>query len=195
MSVVFKTLISRIKNRYEEPQITYSTGTIPSTSRHHLAHQIEESLGDDRSIVNQLDDTLASTMEKLRIMEESEQFLGTRIRKYRKMLADHQMRINSDESGMDEAEKERQLKQQDQLQLKICDVIDTHKSILREVEILRRKLNDLERKRDDLKEKQNQCEEFLIASVELDLDDDGDDAVVMEMGVLNRIEPSQLEIS
>ena len=111
------------------------------------------------------------------------------------MLADHQMRINSDESGMDEAEKERQLKQQDQLQLKICDVIDTHKSILREVEILRRKLNDLERKRDDLKEKQNQCEEFLIASVELDLDDDGDDAVVMEMGVLNRIEPSQLEIS
>ena len=45
------------------------------------------------------------------------------------------------------------------------------------------------------KEKQNQCEEFLIASVEIDLDDDGDDAVVMEMGVLNRIEPSQLEIS
>lgn len=182
-------------NRYKDPQITHSVGTVPTANRHHLAHQIEKSLGDDRSIVKTLDEALNITGGKLRIMEESEQFLGTRIRKYRKLLAEHQMRINGEEIGITNDEKERHLKQQDQLQLKICDVIDTHKSILREVEILRRKINDLERKRDDLKSDHEQCEEFLIASAKLDLDGDYDDAADMEMGVLKHIEPSHLEIS
>ena len=202
MSVVFKTLISRIKNRYDQPQITHAAaGAIPSTNRQHLAHQIEESLGDDsRSIVDQLDETLRNTIEKLQIMEESEQFLGTRITKYRKLLAEYQIRTSRldeyNRNEINEAERIRRLRQQDQLQLQICDVIDTHKSILREVEILRRKLFELEQKRDDLKEKQDQCEDFLVASADIDLEENtsGDDVVVMEMGALNRIESSPVEI-
>ena len=197
MSVVFKTLISRITNRYGDPQITeYQTRTIPTTTRQHIAHQIEESL-DDRSIVDEVDCTIDITRTKLDAMEDSEIFLDSRIRKYRKMLAEHQIRLHSEESGMDNAQKQRHLEQQEKFQLQICDVIDTHKNILQEVEILRRKLREIEGKRDEMTKKRDCMEEFLISSAKLDLEDNGFDAadVGMEMGVLNRIEPSQLEIS
>ena len=191
-----KNLVSRLSGR----QITESAATVPATSRQHLAHQIEETL-QDRTLVERLDDTIETTKEKLEKMEKSEQFLDTRIRKYRKMLAEQQIRINRDDNDMDEATRQKQIEQQERYQLQICDVIDIHKNILAEVETLRRKLKDLETKRDKLLTNREECEEFLVASAELDLqgaDDDntgsGEDAEDMEMGVLNRVEPSEREI-
>lgn len=191
-----KNLVSRLSGR----QITESAATVPATSRQHLAHQIEETL-QDRTLVERLDDTIETTKEKLEKMEKSEQFLDTRIRKYRKMLAEQQIRINRDDNDMDEATRQKQIEQQERYQLQICDVIDIHKNILAEVETLRRKLKDLETKRDKLLTNREECEEFLVASAELDLQGadvdntgSGEDAEDMEMGVLNRVEPSEREI-
>jgi hypothetical protein len=200
MSMV-KTLISRIILNRFKPHISATASALPSTSRQHLAHQIEENL-DDRTIVEQLDETIGSTKLKLENMEESEQFLGTRIRRYRNMLAEHQIRLQEKGVIMNEVDRERHLKQQERYQLQICDVIDIHKNILIEVEILRRKLNCLEEKRNDLICKRDECEEFLVESARLDLegcnsplDANCDSDMQLEMGVLNRIDPTELQIS
>jgi len=185
-----------MKYRYQ-PQITASAATIPTPSRHHLAHQIEETL-DDRSLTNQLDETIHTTQEKLEEMQGSEQFLDTRIRKYRKMLAEHLMRINRECEDMNGVDKERHLDLQERYQLQICDVMDVHKEIVIQVETLRRKLKELEKKRDDLKYKREECEEFLIASAKLDLEDDGggigEGQGDVEMGALNRTTTETLEL-
>jgi len=194
--LVVKTLISRIILNGFKPHITSTAGTLPSTSRQHLAHQIEETL-DDRDVIEQLDDAIDGTKKKIEKMEESEQFLGTRIRRYRQMLAEHQMLLQKKKDTMSDSDRERHRKKQEGYQLQICDVIDIHRNILKEVEILRRKLNSLEGKRNDLSTKRDECEEFLVASARLDLENDSplDNAVELEMGVLNRVEPTELELS
>jgi Mg2+ and Co2+ transporter CorA len=194
--LVVKTLISRIILKHFKPHITTTAGALSSTSRQHLAHQIEDTL-DDRDVVEQLDDAIDGTKNKLEKMEESEQFLGTRIRRYRQMLAEHQMRLQKKRDTMTNLDRERHMKQQERYKLQICDVIDIHRNILKEVEILRRKLKSLEQKRNDFCTKRDECEEFLVASARLDLDNvcPTDDETELEMGVLSRVQPTELELS
>lgn len=108
------------------------------------------------------------------------------------------MRINRECEDMNGVDKERHLDLQERYQLQICDVMDVHKEIVIQVETLRRKLKELEKKRDDLKYKREECEEFLIASAKLDLEDDGggigEGQGDVEMGALNRTTTETLEL-
>ena len=192
MSIV-KTFISRMGSSMKsisKTDISESTANLPSITRNHMAQQIEDAI-DERPVLIQLEETIESTTEKLKKMEESERFLFTRISKYRTMLAEEVMRVHNGENISNE-EKERLIRQNEKYQQQICDVIDVHKNILVNVELLRRKLKDLEDKKEDMLGKFEECEEFVVASARLELESPSDESMNheehLEMGVLKRMD-------
>eukprot|EP00551_Chaetoceros_affinis_P017389 CAMPEP_0203706918 /NCGR_PEP_ID=MMETSP0091-20130426/54561_1 /ASSEMBLY_ACC=CAM_ASM_001089 /TAXON_ID=426623 /ORGANISM="Chaetoceros affinis, Strain CCMP159" /LENGTH=313 /DNA_ID=CAMNT_0050582917 /DNA_START=43 /DNA_END=984 /DNA_ORIENTATION=+ len=151
-------------------------------------------------VIKDLNKTIYKTKEAMAKMQESENFLDTRIRKYRSLLDrksvilcsrhltvgnDHIIVQNEQDNevsgdGMNggakiivdvekEADIKKQFKQQEENEKKLSAVLDVQKNILTEIEIMRRKLIDLEQRRDSLVLKQEECEEFLIVSAEIDM--------------------------
>jgi prefoldin subunit 5 len=205
MSLVFKTLIYRVK-QFKPPTITNTTTPMLSEEEHPPIHRTDELITTGQSIVQRLDDAIESTKSKIEKMEESEQFLGTRIRRYRQMLAEHQMRIDKNYDVISISDRKRHVEQQEKYQQQICDVIDIHKNILTQLETLRRKLKDLEKKRKDFMAKKDECEQYIALTSGVDVADNSSqecdennfddlEAIEMEMGVLNRVDPSHLQIS
>lgn len=195
MSIV-KTFISRMGSSMKsisKSDISESTANLPSVTRNHMAHQVEDVL-DERPVLAQLEETIESTTEKLEKMEESERFLFTRISKYRTMLAEEEMRVHNGED-ISKEEKERLIKQNEKYQQQIYDVMDIHKNILVNVELLRRKLKDLEEKKEDMLGKFEECEEFVVASARFELESPSDESTNhdehLEMGVLKRMDSDE----
>lgn len=203
MSLVFKTLIYRVK-QFKLPTIATTRKLMPPEEEHSPIHRTDELTSTTgQSIMQHLDDAIESTQITIEKMEESEQFLGTRIRRYRQMLAEHQMRIDDNYEVFSLSDRNRYVEQQEKFQQQICDVIDIHRNILIELERLRWKLKDLEKKRTDFMTKREECEQFLVLASGVNVGDDSSqvydannvDVEGMEMGLLNRIDPSHLQIS
>jgi hypothetical protein len=205
MSLVFKTLIYRVK-QFKPPTIATTRNLMPPDEEEHSPiHRTTDELTSTtgQSIMQHLDDAIESTQITIEKMEESEQFLGTRIRRYRQMLAEHQMRIDNNYDVFSIRDRYRHVEQQEKYQQQICDVIDIHRNILIELERLRRKLKDLEKKRTDFMTKREECEQYLALASGVDVGDDSSqvydandvDLEAMEMELLNRIDPSHLQIS
>lgn len=203
MSVVFKTLIYRVQQFI--PHVSTPAADFPSLDRYRPVHTICENT-DEVAGLHNLDHAIESTKLKIEKIEASEQFLGTRIRRYRQMLAEHQMRVDKEGNTMSIDDRKRHMEQQENYQQRICDVIDIHKNILTELEILRRKLKDIEKKRIRLMAKKNECTNMsLKATREVDVNDENcqlcDEwnsdvgSLDIEMGVFARIHPSPLQLS
>jgi hypothetical protein len=79
--------------------------------------------------------------------KDQEQFLDTRIRKYRKMLIDRSKDLAETPHEPDYEQRRLTLDQDDEALRKIQA---THKQILVQCEIMRRQLKELERKRDEM---------------------------------------------
>lgn len=200
MSLVFKTLIYRVKQFRPQIAITTTAPSMPSEEGQPSIHQTRD-LITEQSMMQSLDDAIESTKFVIEKMEDSEQFLGTRIRRYRQMLAEHQMRIDKDYDVISLSNRRRHVEQQEKYQQQICDVIDIHRNILIELEILRRKLIELEKKQKEFTTKKDECEQYFSSTSVGDIGDDSsyifedNDVVELEMGLLNRVDPSHLQIS
>lgn len=173
-----ETIINYIKSRYLNVNVEESTSTLTTTSRRHLVQEVEETITDD-SMIEDLRSTIESTKQSLSKMEESEQFLNTRITHYRNQLTWIQ-----DES----AEEEQDEIQEDQEE-KLNQVIATHRNILIEIETLRRKLWELEEKMNNMVEMKNEMQDFVLASERMDMERYNSDvnSTELELGSFHKL--------
>ncbi len=206
-------------------------GTGISPNRHPLVRRRTMRRGDNEKqqqqlmVIKDLNKTIYQTKETMAKMRESEEFLDTRIRKYRSLLDKQSVKLcsrhlilgndhiivrgeNNDyygensqgtkdsEDGINtgaqytidvekEADIKKQFQQQEENEKKLSAVLDVQKDILTEIEVMRRKLIDLEQRRDSLVLKREECEEFLVRSAEIDMQNEA-----MANGSMHVIEAS-----
>jgi hypothetical protein len=163
------------------------TSRLNPQMRKDLAAEVEASLAVDSSnysyseeLITELNQTLDDSRALLSELEENELFLDTRIQSYRRRL--DEMGVLSEDNGgahtdlnlltenttsSTSALTERQQKQRECAQL-LQGVVNTHKGLLADILLQKRRINYLERTRDDLLLKQKECNEFLQASKKMD---------------------------
>ena len=116
---------------------------------------------------------LAECKMSLEEYYKRERFLGDRIERYRTLTDRRQNKIKSlmhaRKSGDDEENKhlvslDVLRKKIDADELCLQSVIELHKDIIAEIEILRRKIDDIEFKMNDIDTKKIECQEMLIVA-------------------------------
>jgi hypothetical protein len=172
-------MFSRIRE-WMQGNIEDKTSRLNAQMRRDLAEEIERDLAIDPSsnscseaLIKELNQTLDDSRALLNQLEENELFLDMRIKSYRNLLEEMQLRSEEGDMQMDENTlspsilTERQEKQKQCAQL-LQGVVNNHKGLLADIILQKRRCELLERIRDDLLLKQKECQDFLDASRKID---------------------------
>ena len=177
-------------------QQTYqsSVSHLSSRDREELTRDISSNINHEEveSSLAELDITLAECMSSLKEFDKKERFLGTRIDSYkmlmeqreelmntlRQTISNNNHDTNKGGSELDEMESinvnaNDTRERLDTLQTKhaadeqsLQDVKELHKTIIAEIETLRRRIDDLEVKKESILQKREECQDFLMATEE-----------------------------
>ncbi|EJK46255.1 hypothetical protein THAOC_35083 [Thalassiosira oceanica] len=123
-----------------------------------------------------LEDTLESCCESLSQVEEKERFLGIRIARYKSLMEERELKMQSmveeptDSHSSEDVENADSRLDLDALRARhakdsrcLSEVEKLHKGILAELEKLRRRVEHLEEQRDDVQAKRNECRDCMLA--------------------------------
>ena len=167
-----------------------SVTNLSSRDRDELTRDISSNINHEEveSSLAELDITLTECISSLNEFDKKERFLGTRIDSYKKLMEQREELMNtfrqtisnhSDKSSNNELDEMESIKaintreRLDTLQTKhvadeksLQDVKELHKTILAEIETLRRRIVDLEEKKESILQKREECQDFLMAAEE-----------------------------
>ena len=167
-----------------------SVTNLSSRDRDELTRDISSTINHEEveSSLAELDITLTECISSLNEFDKKERFLGTRIDSYKKLMEQREELMNtlrqtisnhSDKSSINELDEMESIKTNntrerlDTLQTKhVADekslqgVKELHKTILAEIETLRRRIVDLEEKKESILQKREECQDFLMAAEE-----------------------------
>ena len=181
-------MITRFRE-WIQGNIEQKTSRLNPQLRRDLAAEVEAFLAAEPSnfsnseeLIQELNQTLDDSRALLCQLEENELFLDTRIKSYRRLLDELENRSvleeDKDVGHTDGVEANnntttssaltgRRMKQKECDQL-LQGVVNTHKGLLADILLQKRRIDYLERTRDDLLLKQRECKEFVNASKKID---------------------------
>lgn len=208
------TLWSFCKNRYADTDLKAQAGAMPAEMRHSLTQKIVQTLDDDgegnngtdgegndatvagenvEAILERVELDLTKANQQLATLEEKEEFISVRIRKYQEMLKKQdghlkdlqerqQQQQNDNDDNVQEgdgdqeistASKEQQQQHYEEQVAKqqkhkdaLGKVVDIHMDILKHVKDCTRTIATLEQKKYELTRMTQKCREFLVMAEE-----------------------------
>lgn len=183
MSSIFSSIYSFISSYSpiggQQPYQS-EVANLSTRDRDTLVNEIANSVNHEEveGSLAELEITLAECNSSLEQFDKKERFLGARINSYRKLMRQRDELIvtlqstTNTNNETDELES-TQIDQLNTLQAKhaadeksLQSVVELHKEIISEIELLRRRIANLIEKRDGILQSREQCNDFLMAAEE-----------------------------
>jgi len=169
---MISSFVSGLRSRMRR-QIQKNTSKLEPSVRDELVWEVRNGLqhdartndddenGDTASVdasmqLEQLEEELEIAKEQLQQSEERQQFVETRLFKYKRLLQDMQYQTKDDDA---------QHKEQQQNLLQALQTIEgNHKAMLAQMERMKRRIQRMEGQRDDMTRQLQECHDFLEAA-------------------------------